>query len=396
MITESDEFRNTGTASADIEDSLKKILIYAYNPNNKDVPILTTDTELSFQSLILDSLDPAWIFISLLEAIRNLKEDFNQHRANLNNKGVQIHHKRLKKIIEVSERIILDEFMGRLKEKLEHGTEQSEQSEDETLPEKRLGDSLLEIRDLTREMVADFSMLYALSRIEQSLINQASISQSDVDYTFGCIIEQSVSWLPATVPEGETIDQTTTLRDIIYRWIVQKCMVYYVYKDSNKTWSQWENDSIDEITFSICLFDKRVAVDNNRKTAVKAFVKECLGDLKEASFAHGEKPCLAQLLAKTFMLKQQQINTDFLKSKPAHDILDEFYKLWESAKRFSIRNRMLLQKAAEKNPSSKTFEEYQGVDIQSSDELEHLRTKFAWTLWSKSQKLCFDNCFEVA
>jgi hypothetical protein len=399
----STNLRASGGSDAETRFSeiIMQILVCSLEVAGKFVQTKNIPIETEFIESTSRKLDPTWFLITILLDISNLdenNEDFINHLAKFHIEKLIV--ERLK---EAADKLIKDEFTGKILPDIKKSRDENSKLND---------NSLVQLRNMIREIVADYSMIYAYAKIRKSVSEnmEMAIDQPDIDYAFGCIVEQTVSWLPAVVAHSQSTDQskmhTQSLKDIIYRWLVQKYMVWHVRKaavvesESDLTAylaKNWVKDFIMQVTYSICLFDKRGNVDKNFKKDVENLVTNCVEDFDDTVFGGFDDASLAASLAK--LLKDDEnslIDENFLKTEPPHSILKDFVVLWKTARNLSYKKRNgLIRSGEDESSGPEIFESYQVAEIRSNDLLENLRMKFSWTLWAKSQKLCFEKCFEV-
>jgi hypothetical protein len=424
LFYNSEEFSNTKAAVHDFKVKIMQTIVFAII--NLDAS--STSQQVAIERMFVDQVtskrDPTWFLLTLSQEIARLNTNSQLLIEELHKYGIDSSF--LEKLKLAAAKLLLTEFAGGVEKGgsyNQHTASKEDRSNVDTkdnsvetvqtaanaegndIVNDRLKDNgLFQIRDLIREIVADFSMIYAIFRFRSVLIpEKRRVKDVDVDYAFGCIVEQTVSWLPAVIPQGIDKKSTKKLRDIVYRWLIQRYMVWNMenkdvdaIKDQEKVFERWREECVVQVSLAICVFDKRGEINRDVEEQMMSLVRKCMDDLEDACFAGFGGDCLAKSLAVLAVGRTPLIDEEFIKAEPARTISMKFLSVWKEAREFSMAvRRNLFNDASRKNNTKHVYRFYQANEMNSTHELEKLRMEFSWLLWAKSQKLCFDECFEV-
>ncbi|MCE2811821.1 MAG: hypothetical protein LW850_15660 [Planctomycetaceae bacterium] len=368
--------------------------------NRSRTPLVSTKVKEIFRRKFITVEDPTWLSLTFF---RELTELNHSDQELLKNLGGDIDSEFVRFVCDAAKRILYFEI-----------THENTSAD---------GFNLFQKRDLFREMVADYSMFLVLYKYRSMTKDTGGeVNVFEVDYNYGCIIDQISSWMPSksrgeskgsgSGSQEESRSQFVRFNDIFWRWILQRFVVQMIplveieisgvagmiikFKtpDLSKVWSQWKDDTIAAISRYFCLFERGNPISPGGFKDVKSHLENIFQDLEKAAIVGIKADSLCWSLAKLAKIQRSDLISEvFLRSTPANSIFREFDDVWNNAVTYCASIVDSLDFDAK--DCDQTVATASQIELCSSLALETQRLSFAWILWAKSQKLCFDRCFVV-
>jgi hypothetical protein len=391
-----DDFRKDVATSISLNE-FKERIITLILVNRKNAPVTTQNAMESFNQVFIRAEDPTWIGFTFF---RELAELDPADQTFLRHVGQDIDSGFVRTVSNAAKKVLYSELTS-------EGTSVK-------------GFNLFQKRDLFREMIADYSMFFVLHKyrsIESG--SSGGVDIQEVDYNYGCIVDQISSWMPAASQEEsppssqeEIQDQFVRFNDVFCRWILQRIVVKMIpsvtvsswgidggipkneIKDFKEEWDILTNECVDTIAYYFCLFERGKPIGRDGLIAVKEHILKVFRELEQAGII-GTRPgslcCQLAMLAK--IDNSNLISENFLRNDPAKFIFGQFESVWRNSVSHCASIVSSLDISAG-NPEQ-IIEIASRKELSGENNLETQRLAFAWTVWAKSQKLCFEHCFVV-